>query len=275
MSAMPFVAWVVLLLALVQVVLWKSRAGTFLWTLASWASVWVLLRFGFKVPVPQSVISLYMGITTLAAVAYVTSDRARLARFVAPLVALVVDPRRRTLLYAVVLALPALVAFGVYRSMNVKLEAPAFGRTIHPAPPDAITVHEKPFNLITLDNPYRHFETGDPAAFAAHLTNGKRVYYENCFYCHGDAMRGDGMYVRGLNPIPTNFADGTIALLQESFLFWRISKGGPGLPEEGGPWDTAMPAWEKFLTEEEMWDVTLFLYEFTNLKPRAREGVHE
>lgn len=273
--SLPFVGWVVLLLVAVQVLLRLRRAGTFLWTLVSWASVWVFLRFGFKVPIPQSVVLLYMGIATLASIAYVTSDRGRLLSFVAPLIRLCIEPGKRPLLYAVLLAAPALLAFGVYRSMNVKLEAPAFGRTIHPAPPDAITVHDTSYNLITLDNPYRALETADPAAFAAHLMNGKRVYYQNCFYCHGDAMRGDGMYVRGLNPIPTNFADGTIALLQESFLFWRISKGGPGLPEEGGPWDTAMPAWEKFLTEEEIWDVTLFLYDFTGLKPRAREGGHE
>ena len=141
--------------------------------------------------------------------------------------------------------------------MNVKLEAPAFGRTIHPAPPDPITVHEKPFDLVTLDNPYRPLETSDPDGLRRRTSptaGGSTI--ENCFYCHGDAMRGDGMFAHGLNPIPTNFADaGAIALLQESFLFWRIAKGGPGLPEEGGPWDTAMPAWEKFLTEEEMWDV--------------------
>ena len=136
-------------------------------------------------------------------------------------------------------------------------------------------MHDKPFNLVTLDNPYRPLEKTNPAAFAAHLANGKRVFYQNCLYCHGDAMRGDGMYAHGLNPIPTNFADaGAIALLQESFLFWRVSKGGPGLPEEGGPWDTAMPAWEKFLTEEEMWDVILFVYDYSGQRPRARE-VHE
>jgi mono/diheme cytochrome c family protein len=168
------------------------------------------------------------------------------------------------------------VAFAVYREMNIKLEAPAFGRTIHPAPPDKITVHQTSYDLVTLDNPYRPLQTSDPEAFGSHLASGRRVYYQNCVYCHGDALRGDGMYSRGLNPIPTNFADaGAIALLQESFLFWRISKGGPGLPEEGGPWDTAMPAWEKFLTEEEIWDVVLFLYDFSGQRPRAREGVHE
>ena len=71
-----------------------------------------------------------------------------------------------------------------------------------------------------------------------------------------------------LNPIPTNFADGqTLPNLSETFLFWRIAKGGPGMPEEGAPWDTAMPAWEKFLKEEEMWDVILFLYDFTGERP--------
>ena len=30
-----------------------------------------------------------------------------------------------------------------------------------------------------------------------------------------------------------------------------------------------MPAWEQFLTEEEMWDVVLFLYDFTGYQPRA------
>ena len=97
-------------------------------------------------------------------------------------------------------------------------------------------------------------EESDPEAFAARIESGRSVYYENCFYCHGDLMAGDGMFIHGLNPIPTNFQDpGTIPMLREAFLFWRIAKGAPGLPEEGGPWQSAMPAWELFLTEEEMW----------------------
>ena len=93
----------------------------------------------------------------------------------------------------------------------------------------------------------------------------------------GDNLGGNGMFVHGLDPIPTDFADaGTIPNLTESFLFWRISKGAPGLPDEGGPWESAMPAWEKFLTEEEMWEAILFLYDFTGRRPRAREEVaHE
>jgi hypothetical protein len=80
------------------------------------------------------------------------------------------------------------------------------------------------------------------------------------------------MFIHGLDPLPTNLPE-TIPLLRDTFLFWRISKGGPGLPEEGGPWDTAMPAWEKFLKEDEIWDVILFLYDHTGTRPRAREEV--
>ncbi|NNF02932.1 MAG: cytochrome c, partial [Rhodothermales bacterium] len=93
--------------------------------------------------------------------------------------------------------------------------------------------------------------------------------------CHGDDMAGDGIFAHGLDPIPANFKDATtIAMLQEGYLFWRIAKGGPGLPPESTPWLSAMPAWELFLTEEEIWDVILFLYDYTGHRPRAREEVH-
>ena len=218
--SLPVVWWVVLALAALQVVLWRRRAGSFVWTVATWFSIWIFVRFGFTVPVPQSVQSLYLAIATGATAAYVTSSPDRLRAFTAPLVRLATEPRLRLPLYAICLALPALAAFGVWRQMNVKLEAPAFGRTIHPAPPDSVTVHAKAFDLVTLDSPLRPLQTSDPETFRRHVANGRRLYYQNCVFCHGDAMRGDGMYARGLNPIPTNFADGgAIALLQESFLF--------------------------------------------------------
>ena len=124
----------------------------------------------------------------------------------------------------------------------------------------------------TSDNPYRELETSNPAEFAeSGWPTAAQIYYQNCFYCHGDLMGGAGMFAHALNPIPTNFQDpGTIAMLREAFLFWRIAKGAPGMPEEGGPWQSAMPAWENFLSEEEMWNVILFLYDFTGYKPAGR-----
>jgi len=90
--------------------------------------------------------------------------------------------------------------------------------------------------------------------------------------CHGDHLDGLGHFASGLNPLPANFQDnGTIAQLTESFVFWRVAKGGPGLPREGTPWNSAMPAWEEFLTEDEIWSVVLFLYDQTGWKPRTWE----
>jgi len=241
------------------------------WFFAWIAAVYTVLQWGFAVPIPQSVVKLYMGIVTLALLAYVTSDRERLRGFWEPLRAFLTEKRFLPLLVLVALAIPAAVAAKIYLDLTAEPVPPAFGRTVHPAPPEQITVHDQPVDLVTITNPYRRLQESDPDAFARHVAEGRRVYYQNCFYCHGDLMRGEGLFAHGLNPIPTNFQDpGTIAQLQESFLFWRISKGGPGLPTEGGPWASAMPAWEKFLSEEEMWDVILFLYDFTGQSPRAR-----
>ena len=96
--------------------------------------------------------------------------------------------------------------------------------------------------------------------------------YENCFFCHGDALQGKGHFAQGFNPAPADFqASGTIAQLSESYLFWRIAKGGPGLPSESTPWDSAMPVWEDFLTEEEIWQVIAYLYDTTGHEPRVMD----
>jgi mono/diheme cytochrome c family protein len=254
---------------------WARRRIGLLGTLLAWGiALYVFLTFGFEVPVPRSVVRLYMGIVALALLVFVSADRERLEEVRRPLLAFLTERRFAPYRGVVVVALPVAVAANVYVTLTAAPQAPGFGRTVHPAPPDQITVHDETFNLVTLDNPYRGLEATDPEAFRRHLANGRRVYYQNCFFCHGDLMDGDGPFAQGLNPIPTNFQDaGNIPQLQESFLFWRIAKGGPGLPAEGGPWDTAMPAWEKFLDEEEIWDVVLFLYDFTGYRPRARHEV--
>jgi hypothetical protein len=264
--------WVVIPVVAAMALLRWRRVGALTWTLAWWVAIYATLRFAFVTPIPGSVLKLYMSIASLGLFAYVTSSRERLAQVTGPIVDLVHDRGRRLQLAAIIVLLPALMAFNTWLGLRVPLEAPAFGRTVHPAPPDQITVHDKSIDLIRSDNPYRPLEQSDPAAFRQHVDDGRRVYFQNCFYCHGDRSAGDGMFAHGLNPIPSNFTDGgVLPILQESFLFWRISKGGPGLPEESGPWDTAMPAWESFLTEDEIWNVILFVYDYNGYRPRSRQ----
>jgi hypothetical protein len=247
------------------------RASLLLWAATWWVGIYVVLRFGFTVPIPVSVISIYMGIVSLAILAYLSSSQERREEISRPLVRFMTEKRYTAFLVAAAIALPALAAANVYVQMNVPIEPPFFPRTIHPASPTEITVHDNRINIDGGENPFRELETSNPDEFRKHVENGRQVYYRNCVFCHGDNMGGNGMYAHALNPIPTNFADGqTLPNLSESFLFWRISKGGPGMPEEGAPWDTAMPAWEKLLKEEEMWDVILFLYDFTGQRPAVR-----
>lgn len=266
---------VVLAIVLVFVILHVRRVNLLVWALAWWVGCYVLLRLGFTAPIPASVISMYMGIISIAILAYVSSSQERREEVSGPLVRLMTDRRYAVLLGTIVVAIPTLAAANVYMRMNVPLEPPLYPRSVHPASPPSITVHETKIDLNAGDNPFRGLETADPEEFRRHVENGRRVYYQNCVFCHGDNLAGDGMFVKGLDPIPTSFRDAaTIAGLRETFLIWRIAKGGPGMPEEGAPWDSAMPAWEKFLTEEEMWDTILFLYDFTNQRPRAREELH-
>ena len=276
LHAFDFLRWPVLLAVIALFVLLRfRRAGTLSWAGAVWVGLYAFLRFGFDTPIPSSVVQLYMAITTLALAAYVTSSDRRRQEFLAPLASLAADPGRRWLLVLVLVLLPAAAAANAYLASQVKIEPPAFGRTVHPAPPETISFKGQTVDLVRGRNPFRELERTNPEQFRTHLENGRRTYYRNCVFCHGDAMTGDGMFAHGLNPIPTNFTEGTIEQLQETYLFWRISKGGPGLPAEGGPWDSAMPQWERFLSDDEIWEVILFLYDFSGKRPRAAGEVQK
>jgi mono/diheme cytochrome c family protein len=240
-------------------------------------AAWVLIRVGIayippllgvrSAPVPGSVVMQYLAIVFVALLLYVSFDEARWREFRAPLRAVMVDGDKRVLRGVLLVLIPLLVGFVTYTRVRPRIEAPPSLRSVHPAPPSQITFRGRTIALGGLDNPLR--TQGDRTE---HLRTGERVYYQNCVACHGDALDGGGHYAAGFNPLPLSFRDaGTIAQLTESFVFWRIAKGGPGLPKEGAPWNSAMPAWEDLLTEEEIWAVVLFLYEQSGWSPRTWE----
>jgi len=77
------------------------------------------------------------------------------------------------------------------------------------------------------------------------------------------------MFIHGLDPIPTNLPE-TIPLLRDTFLFWRISKGGPGCPKKGALGHGHARLGE-FPEGRGDLDVILFLYDHSGTRPRARE----
>jgi mono/diheme cytochrome c family protein len=229
----------------------------------------VLLRFGIQPPAPWSVLTLYMFIVLLAVLNFVSSDRDSWADFVAPIWATLVRPERRVLRLALLVIVPLLLGYYAYTQAAARPQAPPELRAVHPAPPASIQFRGKEINVSGGDNPLRK----DQAALAAHVEAGAAIYIRNCMYCHGDNLDGQGHFAAGFNPPPANFQDpGTIAMLQEAYLFWRIAKGGPGLPKESTPWNSVMPAWEDRLTEEQIWQVIMYLYAATNQQPRRWES---
>jgi mono/diheme cytochrome c family protein len=228
-----------------------------------------LFRFGIRPPVPWSVITLYMTIVLIATLVYVSSDADSWRNFVYPLWSTATDPGRRPLRLALMVLLPLLFGYYAYTQAAAKPQAPPELRAVHPAPPASIQLRGKEFSIAGGDNPLRK----DQASFKKHVAAGGEIYIRNCMYCHGDNLDGRGHFAAAFNPPPANFQDpGTIAMLQEAYLFWRIAKGGPGLPKESTPWNSVMPAWEDRLTEEQIWQVIMYLYDATGQQPRRWEA---
>jgi mono/diheme cytochrome c family protein len=218
-------------------------------------------------PVPSSVVLQYMAVVVVAVLIYVSSDERRWTSFKGPIHSVMVDNDKKILRTLLLVAIPIFLGFVAFNRVKPTVEAPPPLRSIHPAPPGQITFRGKNITLAGLENPLR--KSGN---LQQHYEHGKEVYYKNCLPCHGDGLDGQGHYSHAFNPTPLNFVDnGTIAQLTESFVFWRIAKGGPGLPKEGTPWNSAMPAWEPFLSEEDIWAVIIFLYQQTGWQPRTWE----
>lgn len=134
----------------------------------------------------------------------------------------------------------------------------AFTQPLQQDMPETIQVKGKKIQLKSLQNPLR----GDTANLKKYVREGSEVYFKNCFLCHGDLLDGDGVFGKSFFPEPASFkTQPTLAEKPESYAYWRIMKGGKGLPSKFKPWDSAMPAWENSLSEEQVWKTLLFIYE--------------
>lgn len=232
----------------------------------------LIFRFAIRPATPQSVLVLYMGIVLVAVVLYISSNEGSWRQFQGPIYTLLLDgrPPMVGLRWTVLGLVPVLVGLQAYTEITRSPQAPAELRQVHPAPPASMMFRGSSIPLEGLDNP---FWSGPPQGpVAAVVEEGRTIYVTHCVFCHGDTLRGDGLFASGLSPNPADFTDpATITQLQQSYLFWRIAKGGPGLPSESAPWNSAMPAWEDELSEEEIWKVIVYLYEAagSSVNPRT------
>jgi len=212
----------------------------------------------FTAPLPASLIMLYMMLTFSGIMIFMTLSGTSLESFLGPIFRFISgdgqDGSVKTARLVVLALFPLLVGWQTYSSTAPSALPPAENRTVHPAPPGEFAgmsnpVPNTPENVMT----------------------GKGLYAAYCSPCHGN-FDGKGPASKGFNPPPANFKDPTtIAMLQESYLFWRIKKGGVGLSVEGMPWKSAMPRWEFELKDEQIWKIILGEYDGAGQKPRTWE----
>ena len=222
--------------------------------------------------VPTAVMKMYLFFIFAGAFVASTFNEEGYNGLIGPIVDLYGNPAKAKLRLGAVTVVSLLGCWVAYQYVKPSFDAPVELRSVHPAPPSSANMWGKSFELQTLKNPFRD----DKANFAKNVEEGGIVYYKNCFYCHGDKQDGKGHFYSAFNPIPANFVDvGTIAMLTESFVFWRVGTGGPGLPSEGAPWATAMPVWHTMLSEEEVWKAVMFIYDQSGVQPRVTATVAE
>ncbi len=223
-------------------------------------------------PLPASLASIYLFFTVVVILLVMTSTEKGLSELLNPIYRVSFEPGLRPVRNVVIIILPVIAAALTYFSMAGGEVSSVELRTAHPAPPEVFSAYGKRLKTARLTNPFRAQEESDPKAFEAAVMDGGGIYFKNCFFCHGAKLDGAGHYARALKPLPQPFkGQDTIAQLSEAYLFWRISTGGPGLPAESAPWDSSMPAWEDILSEEEVWKVILFIYDYTGNRPRSWE----
>jgi len=226
---------------------------------------------GQSAPVPAHLLwTIYMPIVLLVMLLFVSANEESWQEFQRPLRELILEQDRAAVIWSrrvLGVGVPLLAGLFAFLQVRPEVSAPPELRSVHPAPPSRLTLESESIDLRTAANPFRDpAGAPDPAA----LAEGKAIYGQYCVFCHGDTLAGNGLFAGRLRPRPADFTDpGTIAQLQESYLFWRIATGGPGLPSEGKGWNSAMPAWEGTLDADQIWKVILYLYEATGQQPRA------
>ncbi len=217
-------------------------------------------------PLPEQVITIYMVMSVFAFLIYFSIQDETIHAFVEPIRAVVADEDKKALRVVVFILIPLLAGFIAYERVKPSFEPPVSARIRHPEPPMEIDFKGGTIRILGLENPLRK----DANILSKYIEEGKEIYYKNCFFCHGDDLDGRGDFALAFNPPPNPFrGKDTIAQLPESYVFWRIAKGWTDLPSGSLPWDSSMPAFEGFLEKDAIWKVILFIYDYSDNKPRT------
>ncbi len=220
---------------------------------------------GTPAPLPASLVLMYGMMAAAAILVYLSAQEDRWQSFLQPIVDFLrpsTGPAgdrsarvRRVARVVALVAMPLLVGWHGYVRASSQANPPADPPGIH---------FSLPNKYVALENPLPWSKEN--------IREGGILYTKNCAMCHGDAQEGDGLFARAWQPRPANFRDsGTIAQLDENYLFWRIKEGGPGLPSGSIEYRSSMPVWDGVLADDQIWKIIMFEYTNAGVQPAKRE----
>lgn len=215
---------------------------------------------GTPAPLPASLLLMYTGMAAAAILLYFSVREEHWKSFTRPVVEFLRNSNHpsakvRLARRGVLVLVPLLVGWHAYIRDS----------RLPPPPADPPGIHfDLPNKYVPVDNPLPWTEENIHA--------GGVLYIKNCAVCHGDVLDGNGPFARAFQPMPANFRDsGTIAQVDENYVFWRIKEGGPGLPRGSIGYRSAMPAWDGVLTDDEIWKIIMFEYTNAGVRPARRQ----
>jgi mono/diheme cytochrome c family protein len=95
------------------------------------------------------------------------------------------------------------------------------------------------------------------APSAAVIASARSIYLDKCAQCHGDSGKGDGPEGKMYDPAPGNLTDAKhMSTRTDGELFYQITQGRK-----------PMPGFKKRLTEEQRWQLVLFVRSFAEASP--------
>ena len=160
----------------------------------------------------------------------------------------------RNFLLGIVFTLLVLVVVAIWFAktgrVNFEADQPAstLERHLAMSAMDAATEHRAP----DVKNPI-------PAS-EQNLVTGAQLYLNHCAGCHGTPQNPDSQFGRSFNPpVPRFFKDPPDMPDNQNFY----------IASHGVRW-TGMPAWNKTLTDEQIWQIVTFMSNIERLPPAAK-----
>jgi mono/diheme cytochrome c family protein len=95
---------------------------------------------------------------------------------------------------------------------------------------------------------------------ASALSTGRAIYMDKCTQCHGQTGKGDGPDAASYYPSPTSLVDAKhMRSVTDGEIFYQISQGRK-----------PMPAFKKKLSEEQRWQLVLYVRSLAPSLPVGR-----